>query len=739
MREALYGNARFRVTRQLGGGAVGMVYEATDRERNVQVALKVLSSMSAETLTRFKREFRALQELRHPNLIELGELFEEAGQWFYSMELVDGVDFLAHCGVQVATLPSSVRITGARARAGALREPAAPREVPARAMPCDEDRLREVLSQLAAALGELHEAGFVHRDVKPSNVLVADGPRVVLLDLGLVADAINPRRSLDLDTIVGTPLYMAPEQALGRSCTAAADWYSLGVMLYEALTGIAPFEGTALEMILRKQQTEPPPPSAIATGVPRDLDRLCAALLATTPEDRPSEPEILRALRAPGHERGSIPRTRPQTSADDTAFVGREHELGALADAFTTARARGPVTVRLRGDSGVGKSALVRTFLRTIAGTADVLVLEGRCYERESVPFKAFDGIVDSLARHLRAQPAGALSRLLPRNADLLAQTFPILQGLPEMLPRLLSRTQDQQQQRGLVFGAIRELLQNLASGAALVLVIDDVQWADADSAVLLRHLLQPPDAPPLLLIVIDRAGTDEVFELPPTEVREIALTGLPSAAAAALAQRLLSPSGHGDLALAEEIARETGGHPLYIDELVGHVASHGAANVRRGLRMRDVIWSRVRVIPATQFAALRVLCVAESPLPPEVVRIAAGTGERAFERDVAALRASNLVRASRDRLEPYHDQVRHTVNANLDADSMIDANRRLAMALEASGESRQRPELLVQPYLATGLHARAAHYAAEAGRRAAAAFAFDRANELFAQALELG
>jgi hypothetical protein len=741
MRDELYGNARFEITRQLGGGAVGVVYEALDRERGVPVALKVLSSMSAETLTRFKREFRALQALRHPNLIELGELFEEGGQWFYSMELVDGVDFLAHVGVQVATLPSSVRITAsARARAARARDDADPRRLaPERTMPCDEAKLRGALSQLAAALAELHDAGFVHRDVKPSNVLVADGPRVVLLDLGLVADAINPRRSLDLDTIVGTPLYMAPEQAVGRPCTAAADWYSLGVMLYEALTGIAPFEGSALEVLLRKQQAEPPAPAVIATGVPRDLDRLCAGLLAIAPEDRPTSREILRLLRAPGHERSAAPRARAATAADDAGFIGREQELGALADAFKTARVGGPVTIRLRGDSGVGKTALVRNFLRSINGIADVLVLEGRCYERESVPFKAFDGIVDSLARHLRAQPAGALSRLLPRNADLLAQTFPILQGLPEMLPRLLSRTQDQQQQRGLVFGAIRELLQNLARGAALVLVIDDVQWADADSAVLLRHLLQPPDAPPLLLIVVDRDGTDEPFELPPTELREIALGGLPAAAAAALAQRLLSPIGHGDLNLAEDIARETGGHPLYIDELVGHVASHGAANVHRGLRMRDVIWSRVRAIPASQFAALRVLCLAESPLPPEVVRIAAGTAERAFERDVAELRASNLVRASRDRLEPYHDQVRHTVNANLDDETITDTNRRLAMALEASGESRMRPELLIEPYLATGMHARAAHYAAEAGRRAAGAFAFDRASELFARALELG
>jgi serine/threonine protein kinase len=196
---AFRGTRRFEPIALLGEGAVGEVYAAHDRDRGTRVAVKRLRRLGPDDVQRFKHEFRSLADLHHPNLVSLGELFLEDGEWFFTMELIEGVSFL-----------DWVRPAGR----------------------LDEARLRAALGQLAAGLSALHAAGKVHRDVKPSNVLVNAEGRVVLLDLGLVADVRSSGSSF-----VGTPHYRAPEQAARQPAGRAADWYAVGVMLYEALTG----------------------------------------------------------------------------------------------------------------------------------------------------------------------------------------------------------------------------------------------------------------------------------------------------------------------------------------------------------------------------------------------------------------------------------------------------------------------------------------------------------------------
>jgi eukaryotic-like serine/threonine-protein kinase len=254
---------RFELVRRLGAGSTGIVYEAVDRETGSRVALKSLRRPSAQAVIRFKQEFRALQDITHPNLASLGELFEERGEWFFTMELVEGVRFLEWVRSRARTVEDP---------AGAeLKETLSMPLVPTAEQTYDEMRLRDALGQLARGVTALHRAGKIHRDVKPSNVLVSDAGRLVLLDFGLVTDTRESEESEG--DVVGTAAYMAPEQAAGRAIGPEADWYAVGVMLYQALVGRLPIEGPTLQALTeRKQSCDPTPPHRLVSGVPSDLE-----------------------------------------------------------------------------------------------------------------------------------------------------------------------------------------------------------------------------------------------------------------------------------------------------------------------------------------------------------------------------------------------------------------------------------------------------------------------------------
>ena len=455
----------------------------------------------------------------------------------------------------------------------------------------DEGRLREAFAQLGRGLAVLHAAGKVHRDVKPSNVLVTAEGRVVLLDFGLVTESRRGREHTDLRPM-GTADYMAPEQASGAAVEAASDWYALGVMLYRALTGRLPFDGPAVEVLVRKQRVEPAPPRLVLSAVPDDLDALCVELLRIDPAARPPERDILRRLGVTEDAIAPV-ETEPEAAAS-ASLVGREPELAALERALDETRKRRAVTVVLGGEPGVGKSTLVRAFVeRAIARDPTTVVLAGRCHEHEAVPYKAIDGVVDALSRTLRRLPEADAAALLPRHAALLAQVFPVLGRVEPVAraPRLLE-TLDPKELRGHVFLALRELLVRLADRRPVIAVIDDLQWTDADSLALLRALLRPPDAPSLLFLATLREGGQDVIGELEGEVRQVSLGNLDEAHAVALAAHLLGRVAASGPISAEEIARESGGHPLFIDELVRHavlLGEHAGA-----LQLEDALGARI-------------------------------------------------------------------------------------------------------------------------------------------------
>jgi eukaryotic-like serine/threonine-protein kinase len=268
---AVLGVDRFVLKERIGGGAMGEVFRAYDRERNEDVALKMLRDPEPQKVYLFKREFRALAGVAHPNLVRLHELVSAGDRWFFTMELLHGVDFLTwvrrdtEAATAAAETPTTDVDAGARAMAatdwsrgsldletstahsGLLRRaaPTAPAPVLRSASPLVSSdqwtRLREGTRQLASGVQALHDHGSLHRDIKPSNVMVTADGRVVLLDFGIIATLSRPAATDGPNQLYGTPAYMAPEVGTRRGFDAPADWYAVGVMLYEAMAGRRPF------------------------------------------------------------------------------------------------------------------------------------------------------------------------------------------------------------------------------------------------------------------------------------------------------------------------------------------------------------------------------------------------------------------------------------------------------------------------------------------------------------------
>jgi hypothetical protein len=718
------GTERFKLLRCLGEGGMGVVYEALDREHDLRVALKTLRSVSPGDVVQLKNEFRALRDIEHPNLVSLDNLHEHGGHWFFTMELVEGCDFLTW-----------VRMPGYSPENDTI---------PPGIAGYDEARLRAAFHQLAQALCAIHGAGKVHRDIKPSNVRVTDEGRVVLLDFGLVVDLAS-EDSDSAARLVGTSLYMAPEQAAASSRPGPeADWYSFGVMLYEALCGQLPFQGPSLGVLLQKQTQVPRAPSTLVPATPAYLNALCMQLLSVSPAGRPSPVEVLRCFAPPGQaSRPPVEAARPAAASSSFGprqpFVGRDVELARLAGAFEQTRQGRQASVVVRGPSGVGKSALTREFTTTLrADFPEALILTGRCYDRESVPYKAFDGAIDALSRFLRRLEPAEAARILGRDAGLVGRLFPAFALLPAVRRAELADhdVPNPQELRQRAFVALRAMLARAAESRPVVLVVDDFQWVDGDSVALLDELFRRPDAPPLLLLMTMRAV--EVAGVPADATR-IDLGCLSESEArelvAQLARRFATSAD------TSALAREADGHPMFIQELVQHLAQVGeTAGVAR---LEDALLSRLARLDRGARRLLEILALAGGPIALRVAALAASLSPAEAARGIAVLRVAVLTRSSGvhgdERVEVYHDRIREAVLSRLDEDTRRALHGRLAGALEAVDARLADPHALLAHLEAAGLTQRAAAQAERAAQLASQALAFDRAAMLYRTALRLG
>ncbi len=681
---------------------MGVVYRVFDTVRRHPVALKSLPRLDLDDVHWLKAEFRSLVDVRHPNLVELFDLVVDSESCFFTMECIVGVDLDVHAG----------EVLG--------RDRAA---TPTSAFDAITRCIREVVEGIEA----VHRSRKLHRDVKPSNVMVATNGRVVLLDFGLTTP-LRALRTGDRNPS-GTIAYMSPEELVGKALSPAADWYSLGVVIYELLTGRLPFDPT--EMWAPDERGAPIDPRRLAPHAPDHLAELALDLLRTEPEARPGYGEIVARLRRDAREVGARPDLPP-------AFVGRASELARLADAFAASEDR-VVSVHVQGESGIGKSMLLQHFCDRVAEDHGAVVLTSRCHPYESVPYKAFDGIVDALASHLGGRDVN-VAPLVPGDVAELLRQFPALGRVPGFASAERSTAWDAIESRRRGAKALKTLLGRLAVRRPVVIWIDDLQWGDADSAVLLRTLLAPPEIGRVLLLLAYRDDGPMLTSLRRVPLEHdgsqrlvLTLGPLPEAEAHELAERLLgdrAPASAVDL-----IARQGDGSPFLIHQLAHHRQRRDGASADDA----DVVRARVTALDPIDRALLELACVAATDVAPDVLLDAAGLVPTDASR-LTMLRAESLLRLTprvdHETMAPYHDRIRQAVLAGIGPEGMRD--RHAALAAVLSARSDPDPETLFRHYLGAGDTVAAARHLEQAADRAATTLAFERAAMLYAIAVDL-
>ncbi|MCP4783492.1 MAG: protein kinase [Fuerstiella sp.] len=732
---------------ELGRGGFGVVYKARHQQRNELVALKILPShvdgqslpsSAADRLHKFRREFRSLANINHPNLIGMQTLECESNQWFFTMDLIDGVSFRDY-----------VRPGGE----------------------LNEERLRHAAKQLVEGVLALHDRGIVHRDLKPSNVLVDAGGHVTILDFGLIAELqqrTDQTASMRSAQFGGTPVYAAPEQAMGER-TAASDWYALGVMLYEALTGGTPFSGANNVALVVKKQNEDAPLLSGSLDGPADLANLVDRLLQREPEKRPNASTISSTLGA------GIKSSHSSVGDDDFAgpdqgpeheLIGRETQLQQLSDSLAEViETKSPVITFVSGRSGEGKTSLAEKFLDPLRLGRDVLVLSGRCYDRESVPFKAVDTMIDAIVAFLRSRPDDDVVKYLPDDIRMLAHLFPIMRRVACIAERTDQPIQglDDRQIRYRAFFALRDMLISISNSTPVVMFIDDLQWGDGDSATVLFELLSPPSPPAVLLLGTYRS--DEAGDSPflkewnrlntersdTCQAQKIDVGPLTEDECLELVAARVGVDSEDISGQITDLFQDTRGNPYFLEQLIeGFDAATGRF---RAVPLHEIIVQKLSRLPAEAAALLDVIAVAGSAASLDEISRVAGH-ETPLYSTVTHMRSERLVRLigadDQQLVDTYHDKIRETTVDRLDIQKRRGLHRRIAETIEAEC-SRLAAAGTSEPSDATAARvfdlahhyyeaddARAFAYQLQAGETALQAYAMENALDHLKKSAEL-
>ncbi|MFC1852527.1 protein kinase [candidate division CSSED10-310 bacterium] len=513
------------IKEKIGQGGMGVVHRAVHRDTGVSVALKTIRGTNEKMLDSIRREIRALARIKHPGIVRiLDEGMSEDLPW-YAMELLSGKTLRQYFTLSsetqsfpVAGLAQDLPLeTGAVLRTeeiqaswwttslgqkeftahttplkGGLDILKTPIEAAGQEKPCahhsrPDRQLKKVITMirhLCIPLAFLHGEGIVHRDLKPDNIIVTGDGRPVLVDFGLMVQFTGDqsRETLLIERGgVGTVNYMAPEQISGELVDARADLYALGCILYELLTGHPPFADWNVTRIIHHHlHTAPLPASTFRDDIPKELDDLILQLLAKKPGHRIGHADVVASLLSPWSD--TIPSVHPALIPKSylyrPAFSGREQALLKCKSYSVQLSKNKGGFILVRGESGIGKTRLIMEFGRAVA-RQDIRVLTGECTDSSHRPLEALLNPLRSIVDLCRERGLEATERIFGPRGKILALYEPTIDNLPGQESYLTPAALPFSAAKMRLFTYLSETLSTLAKESPLVLIIDDLQWAD--------------------------------------------------------------------------------------------------------------------------------------------------------------------------------------------------------------------------------------------------------------------
>jgi eukaryotic-like serine/threonine-protein kinase len=747
--------AGYRLEGILGRGGMGVVYRARREGANEAVALKTIGAPSPQRLASLREEIAYLESVRHDGIIEILEHGLYEGAPWYSMPLLEGVTLAERHHAVFGGLrrkpTSGIVERRSEAQGRALAE--------ARAKWLTE--VRQIYARLCAPIAHLHAAGMVHCDLKPANVFLQSDGRPILIDFGLISLARGTvsRETLQVTGLLrGTLPYLAPELILGKIPDSRADLYSLGCMLHESVTGRPPFESTDVRQLLDMHLgSVAAPASTLAPDVPEDLAQLIARLLAKVPSERPRRTEDVAAALEPGR----VPEISQASSAPylfRSKLVGRDETLRELVALQKRALAGTGSMILVAGESGIGKTFLASEFAQLSSRVGfDVIVGECRpiAATRDASVRVAGDALeplrkwLQRLADVCRSDGPEMTARIFdsPLTIRILAAFEPSLTSIlnslgeeaPDELPPLAARER--------VLAALTETLERTAWTRPLLLVLDDLQWADDLTLAFLSNLSARTFQGRQLMLLgtyRDTESSEQLSQLGKKRwVRQFVLEPLAPADLDAMMQDMLASRAPEPLL---EIARKaSAGNPFLVAEYLRTIASRMV--VRRDTDQYELTSDADQVIaagalpatigellrnrlpaPGTAHLTVQACAVLGRECSPEILEsvteltaseVTAGVQELVNRRVVERV-ADGSVRF-------IHDKIRETAYAEIEVALKSGLHRRAAEALirEAPHGTRERANLLAHHYSSSGDHPLALEYLDQAAGHALQRFAY--------------
>jgi eukaryotic-like serine/threonine-protein kinase len=714
-------DSRFEILDSLGRGGFASVFKVKDLQTGEVMALKHLANSTENPLDarRFEREFQYLSRLRHDHIVSVKDTGTDGDACYFTMEFLEGV-----------TLDAALKAPGT-----GLYEVLQKGSVV----------FREIMIQLCEGLACIHANGLIHRDLKPSNIfLLSDqnGPHAKILDLGLAKfRGEDPSPLTEIGIMLGTVHYMSPEQIKGVHVDHRADLYTLGVVLYEILTGQKPFMGQNSAAVVLKHLNEiPVPPRVYNLDVPQDLQLVVMRLLEKEPERRYRFADDLLADLV-----GSKSRIARRAILNDSPhllqhprFLGRPDEMAIARKLLGEVQAGKGRLLRVSGQAGIGKTRFLSE-IRAEASLRGMEVIHSSCFVGHNAPFQPIIECIRSAEKKL----GGLSTWVREEDRNELARIFPELGEVAVQVHRsnLIPLDQDE------VFLSIFQLLKDLTRRSSLLFLIDDMHWVDQGTSKFIDFLLERLDNVPVLVCLGHRTiDADSSSWL--NSGNEVRLEPFGFEASKSF---LMSIFNSEDIPedFCVDVYKVAGGNAFVTLEITK------ALYANKSITWKNNEWnyvSTVEKMPAEVEAAIamrlsfltqkdrKILCliaIANRPIDFDLISSIVGSSENKTFDQLERLAQNQFLRKdSKEKYQIFHNLIAETLCRQIPREETKKLHLNIAEALEYSNEASDLPGEMAYHLMLAGNESEAWPYLVKAGDRACVAYAFSDAVDKFGQAL---